>query len=116
MPRDISWMVTRAKEIQPNTTEGTLYKRTSGDTFDGGTPYTMYVEPMSKRTGIGADGWVSKSGSAVLYQEGQSSAPDVEDKIVDADGSVYMVLGATITQNTRADWGIHLLSVTHQAF
>ena len=60
----------------PKQTSGTLYNRTSGDTFDAGTYYAhVYEEPNPNESGITTNGTPGISGYINLYQYGETYAP-----------------------------------------
>ena len=110
--RDNSWMVTRAREIQPKTAPATLTKRGPKDSVLAEQVYaSAYVHPVAVESKQGQGGAPHAETTIVLYQEGEEHAPVVDDKITDADGHVWNVLGVETRLNFRANWGVHRCTV-----
>lgn len=104
--------VTRIRLMQPKKTSATLFKRTGGDTFDDGTAYAnVYFPPKSVESGITSDGVPNHPNTLFMYQEGEAETPAIDDKVIDADGNLYLVLTVTSSLNFTANWGVHKLSI-----
>ncbi len=104
--------VTRIRRMQPKKTSGSLLKRTGGDTFAAGVAYAnMYVPPSLDVSGIGGSGIPTLTGDIYLYQEGESAAPEPDDKITTANGSVFQVFDARASINFVPNWAVHRCTV-----
>lgn len=104
--------VTRIRTMQPKKTSATLYKRVSGDTFDDGTLYAnVYFPPKSVESGLTSDGVPNHPNLLYMYQEGEVETPAIDDKVIDANDNLYLILSVTSSLNFTANWGVHKLSI-----
>ena len=92
----------------PKQTTGTLYKRTGGDTFAAGVAYAhIYFPPNMNETGITNNGTPSRSGDVLMFQAGESIAPEPDDKLTDADGNTWIVYTVKTSLNFQAGYAVH---------
>lgn len=104
--------VTRIRINQPKKSSVTLYKRTSGDTFDDGTLYQYaYIPPKTVDSGLMGDGVPNNPNNIWLYQEGEAVSPSIDDKIIDSDGNEYIVLTVGVQMNFVPGWAVWKLLV-----
>jgi hypothetical protein len=94
--------------MMPKKTSGTLYSRTSGDTFNSGTAYAYcYQEPNPDESGITTNGTPGISGYINLYQFGESTAPLPDDRFVDSNGTIWHIQNVTVKMQFGGNYGIH---------
>jgi len=85
----------------------TLYVRASGDTFTAVTYANCYLSPVASSSGLGGGGSPSSSTTGYLWQIGESTAPSADDKLRDADGNYWLILGVTTRQNADSGFAVH---------
>src|SRR4051812_47565677 len=112
-------MVTRAREMQPKKAPVTLLVRGLRDATTPLAYPNAYVHPVETESGLASQkGAAGAKALIVLYQEGETSparasgAPQVDDKIADADGNEWLVVRVRTRLNFRANWGVHSCEVT----
>lgn len=93
----------------------TLYRRTAGtDAFDTAQAYAnAYLYPTNTSTGLGGDGFPANSARAVLWQIGETLAPNVDDRLR-IDGETFAVTGVETRQNADAGFAIHDLRLSDE--
>jgi hypothetical protein len=107
--RDNSWMVTRARTIQPKKTAVTLNQRGPRDSKIPQAYPNAYVEPITQSWG---DGAATSETQIILYQEGEALTPVGGNTITDSFGVDWLIVKIKTRLNYRPNWGIHTCTCT----
>lgn len=109
--RDDSWKVTAARELQPKSRAATLHVRGASDTFTDVAYAYSYTHPIEAISGVEKEGAPYAETTLVLYQEGETSAPHIDDKVTDSDSHEWVIMKVLTRLNYKANWGVHRCTV-----
>lgn len=95
-------------------TSATLLSRTPPDTFASVSYSYCYVPPIDEGTAYGT-GYEAQAATLTLWQLGEATPPRSEDRLADAAGRTWEIVGVRTRLNADANFAVHDLTCHRRA-